>query len=222
MPRSFTAAQLEVLAQDDLVISNFLQRRLALTYEEFRESLADDLIAIVQQLEENPQVYKDDGEDATTQRIVDMLRMMGYTAHHNAQAGGNVDITVEVTRRNFRWIAEAKIFGDVGDMREGYLQLATRYRAGGGEVSGLYGGLIGYIHRENAAKHMRTWKSHFENLPVAQGVTIAPCTRRGPLGFKSDHLHQDYGLPLNVWHLGVVLHFAPRDLSGRTAKRYQA
>lgn len=219
---NLTPARLEFLAEDDIVVKNFLKRRLASTYDEFRESLSDDLLSVISQLEENPQHYRTDTEDATTQRIIDMLKVMGYTAHHNRQSGGNVDITVEVTRRNFKWLGEAKKFESVGDLREGYLQLATRYRTGMDANGVLHGGLIGYLRRPDAVGCIKDWRKHFASQDFAVKAKFDECSRRGPLGFFSEHAHKDYGLPLRVWHFCAVLHFKPEDLSGRQAATYRA
>lgn len=218
--RSLTASSLERLGDEDILIRHFLQRRLAATMEDFLEALHDDVVAIVSMLEENPHQYSDDTEDQTTQRLVDMLKCMGYTAHHNAQAGGNVDLTVEITRKNFRWIAEAKKFGDVGDLREGYLQLATRYKPGVAADGVAHGGLLAYLRRPDAKGKMEAWKAHFLTLPIAAASKTKSCKRRGKLGFISEHPHADYGIPLRVWHVCVMLNFEPKDASARSAKRY--
>jgi len=218
---NLTAARLKSLAQDDITVENFLKRRLAATYDEFRESLSDDLLSVIQTLEENPQHYRDDTEDATTQRIIDMLKCMGYSAHHNRQSGGNVDVTVEVTRRNFKWLGEAKKFNSVGDLREGYLQLATRYRTGMDSNGILHGGLIGYLRRPDAVKCVKDWRENFALQDFAAEAKFEDCPRRGALGFFSVHAHKDYGLPLRVWHFCAVLHFKPDDKSGRTALIYR-
>ncbi|MFO1245374.1 MAG: hypothetical protein U1E71_09380 [Ramlibacter sp.] len=215
-----SAERLMQLGEEDDVIGDVLGRRLAKTYSEFRAVVETDLVRVVQRLEENPQMHAGKSEDETTQAIVDMLVCMGYTANHNAHRGGNVDITVEQTRKNFIWIAEAKIFGDVGDLREGYLQLASRYRPGMDDAGVFHGGLIAYLRRPGAAGHMLSWRKHFLTLPIAQGASTEDCKRRLNLGFFSQHLHGDFGLPFRVWHLCVVLHFKPLDASGREAAKY--
>lgn len=106
------------------------------------------------------------------------------------------------------------------DMREGYLQLATRYTPGNGSLSATYGGLVGYLRRENSAKCMSSWMEHFKADVNAQ-ATITPCNRRGPLGFISEHEHSSLGIPFRIWHFCVSLHFDPQDKSGRTAKKYK-
>jgi hypothetical protein len=218
---SFSMASIAEAAKHDSVVAGMMHRVLATTYEEFLSALSDDLKRVIERIEDNPQSYPDESEDATTQRIADMLWGMQYECFHNLQAGGNVDLTVAMPRRQFKWIAEAKKFSSITGMREGYLQLATRYRPGMDANGVMNGGLIGYVRRPNAAKHMKDWRQAFANLPVAANNTLSNCERRHTLGFISEHAHQDYGVPLRVWHMCVVLYFAPKDVSGRTAKKYK-
>lgn len=222
MPISFSLAAVQDAAKNDVYVANMLRRITVSTYGEFLDVLYDDVKLVIERLEDNPQNYPDESEDATTQRMADILWGMQYEATHNTQAGGNVDLIVSNVRMKFKWIAEAKKFASVSDMREGYLQLATRYRPGMAPDGVMYGGLIGYIHRPNAAKQIKNWRQSFAGLAVAQGNVLADCARRYALGFNSEHSHQDFGIPLRVWHTCVVLHFAPADKSGRTAKRYKA
>lgn len=215
-----TIEAMTVLGYHDPMIRNFLRRLEAQTYDEFLDVLYDDIKIAIERLEQSPQLYVDESEDATTQRLLDTLYGMSYGTHHNLQLGGNVDITVELFRKGFRWIGEAKKFNSVGDMREGYLQLATRYKPGGGSITTLYGGLIGYLRRPNAVSSVEAWKTHYSD-DVAMGSTLSACPRRGALAFISEHAHASIGLPFRVWHLCICLHFEPQDASGRTAKRYQ-
>jgi hypothetical protein len=218
-----SADKLRQISEDDYVTRNFLRRRFARTYSDFREALEDDLLSAIQQLELNPQQHpQSDSEDHTTQWIVDVLWGMGYSVSHNAQQGGNVDITVEQQRMNFRWIAEAKKFSDVGDLREGYLQLSTRYRAVPDENGILHGGLIGYLYRPNPKACMDGWRAHFVES-VVDSCSVVDCSRRPAFGsFVSEHPHVSLALPLRVWHLCVALHFLPEDASGRSAQKYRA
>jgi len=200
---------------------NTLRRFTVTTYDEFLSVLYDDIKLVIERLEENPQDFPDEPEDATTKRMADILWGMQYSASHNLAAGGNVDLTIAISRLNFKWIAEAKKFASVTDMREGYLQLSTRYRPGMGSDGAMYGGMIGYVRSSNAAAFMKRWRTSFLNVPGAENSIVTDCSRRYALGFQSEHTHQDFGVPLRVWHNCVVLTFQPQDKSGRTAKRYQ-
>jgi hypothetical protein len=219
MSKDFSLEAVAEVAKHDPFLTNLFRRITVSNYDEFLDVLYDDMNLVIERLEGNPQNYPDESEDATTQLIADILWGMQYSASHNVQAGGNVDLTI--SKSSFKWIAEAKIFNNVGDMRKGYKQLATRYRPGMGSKGVMYGGLIGYLRRENAANHIERWKTAFSKMSVANGHVLTDCARRYALGFNSEHKHQDFGTPLRVWHTCVVLHFSPKDISGLTAKRYK-
>ena len=219
---AFSIANVFHIAENDIVVGALLRRVFASTYDEFLNVLYDDLKLVIERMESNPQNYPDESEDATTTRIADMRWGMQYAASHNLQAGGNVDLTIEMPRRRYKWIAEAKKFDSVAGMREGYLQLATRYRPGFGANGMMHGGLIGYLRRKNAAKLMADWRSEYASMSVATDATLQECLRRPALGFISQHDHQDFGLPLRIWHMCVVLTFAPKDKSARTSKRHSS
>ncbi len=215
---ALNARLIQELGMHDITVRGFVQRITATNYTEFLDALYSDLNLALGELEKSP--GDDEAEDATTHRLLLVLRGMGYSATHDAHAGGHVDITVEMKRKNFSWIGEAKRFTSVADLTEGYLQLATRYRPQLMDGK-LHGGLIGYLRRPDAASHMKNWREHFASINVAAGAVTRDCDRRGPLAFHSSHPHQDFGIPLEVWHTCVVLHFHPRDKSGRTAKKYR-
>lgn len=209
------------LAEFDDCTNRFIKRQLVASHAEFVECVQHDLDDALKRLENNPQHHARETEDETTQHIVDIMEAIGYVASHNKQAGGNVDITIENKRRGYVWIAEAKKFDDVGDLREGYLQLATRYTPQMGPDGKLHGGLLAYLRRPDASTHMNSWKEHLLAQPVAVGATVEDCKIRLALGFLSEHKHASVGIPIRVWHVCVLLHFKPEDKSGRTAKKYQ-
>jgi len=213
---------MQALCDTDVRARNTIRRLFATTHAEFLDVLYDDLAVALKLLDDSANNYpEDEPEDATTNRLSFILNGMDYSASHNKQAGGNVDLTVEVTRRNFSWIGEAKRFESLTGMREGYLQLATRYRPSMDSDGILHGGLIGYIRKANASGLMQSWHDHFVAMPEASGPLIEPCARRKNLGFISQHAHQDYGLPLRVWHMCAVMRVAPQDKSARGAKKHQ-
>lgn len=220
-PNAFSLELVGELAKQDVFVFNMLRRLTVATYDEFLDVLYDDLKLVIERLEENPQDFPDESEDATTKRIADILWGMQYTAAHDQAAGGNVDLTICLNRLNFKWIAEAKKFKSVTDMREGYLQLSTRYRPGMGSNGVMYGGMIGYLRRPGAAGHMKTWRKALSAVPGAESSVLTDCARRYALAFNSEHAHKDFGVPLRVWHNCVVLTFDPKDRSGRKATRFQ-
>lgn len=207
------------LLEADPDTRHFWRRKTVSTYSEFLDVLKDDLLAAVLRLERNPQLHWEESEDETTMHIVDMLSVMGYGASQS-NVGGNVDLVVELQRQQrFMWLGEAKKFGDVGDLREGFLQLSTRYRPQIADDGQLHGGLIAYLRRPNAVKCVKSWREHLPT--VIAGCAIEDCERRGAIGFVSSHAHESTGLPLRVWHVCAVLHHDPLDASGRSAQKYQ-
>jgi hypothetical protein len=130
-----------------------------------------------------------------------------------------VDLTVEKVRKNWLWTAEAKIFTSLSKVEQGFKQLTTRYSPGNMEEAKA--GMIIYILTKNAADKIDSWKKHLERLGDTS-LSTAPCSTRPKLAFYSTHDHQDSGLPLNVRHIGVTLHFKPQDTSGLTAKKYKS
>ncbi len=221
LQESLTLLRLSQLAKNDVFVRNAIRRILVSTYDDFLDVLYDDLKLVIERLEENPQDFLDESEDATTKRLADMLWAMQYTASHNRASGGNVDLTVENIRMNFKWIAEAKKFASVSDMRAGYLQLSTRYRPSMGANGAMYGGMIGYIRKQNATEHMTRWRQTLPTVSGAERSALFDCARRYTLAFQSEHPHKDFGVPLRVWHNCVVLAFSPQDKSGLSAKRYR-
>jgi hypothetical protein len=215
-----TLADMQVMAKGDVFLRNFFRRLNATTYIEFLDVLYDDITIAVERLEQNPQHYPDEHEDATTQRLLDILFGMAYSASHNCLSGGNVDITIELAKKNWRWIGEAKRFNNTRDLREGYLQLSTRYTPSAGSTGAAHGGLIAYLRRPLASKCMDSWKKHFSEQ-VSPASKLNPCARRGQLGFLSEHEHGALGVPFKVWHFCVALYFHPLDKSGRAAKKYR-
>lgn len=219
---SLTIETLQVLGTQDIFIANMLRRLTATTYDEFIDVLYDDLKLATERLEQNPQLHADDEEDATTEKLLLILYGFQYQAFHDAQSGGAVDITVELPRRGFKWIGEAKRFRSVADMREGYLQLSTRYKPGSGSLHTVHGGLIGYLRRSHAARHVTEWKEHFKDQFHTDGTVYSQCPRRGPWGFVTEQEHVSLGVPFRVWHFCVALHFDPQDKSARGAKKYNS
>lgn len=193
----------------------FLARYSVLNNVEFVEALYDELDSIIVEIERNRQARQDDSEDRLTLEIVTCLNQLGYLAEHNAQSGGNVDITVSHYLEDFRWLGEAKWFNNVGDMREGMLQLVTRYAIG--SPSQDQGGLVGYLKRPNASKCMGDWNKELQTMGLKE-LQLDDCQRRPQIAFYSRHLHETSGLPYRVRHVCVMLHHDPQDKSGRRSK----
>lgn len=215
--QDYSLHEIEQLAVNNPVCRDMFQRLLASSYQDFVEVLYADLDLAVNRLEGNPQLYQNDSEDELTGHIIGILQTLGYAASHGTTGGGSKDITVNGKNPSWVWIGEAKIYKSSNDLHEGYLQLSTRYRHP--DPTKSCGGLLAYIKRPNAATLMDKWKVEFMKLPLPN-LNSRECPKRSKLAFFSIHDHESSGLPFEVRHLAVCLHFYPRDKSGRKAKRY--
>jgi HEAT repeat protein len=196
--------------------NEFLQKNQDIQNSEsnkFIDNLYNDIENIISNIQRNPEVRQRDNENRLTVEIVTHLRGLGYSAHHDPQVGGHVDILVE--RNNFTWLGEAKIFGDNNDLWEGFQQLTTRYS--NGDINQNHVGLIIYIFKENVKLIMEKWQSYLQdkNLPNYDCKPVKP----GSSVFTSSYMHQSSGQIFHVRHMPVILHFDPKDRSGRRRKK---
>ena len=189
-------------------IGNFANRVLAGTYEEFISVLYDDIDKIVERMEENPELLKDDSEDRLTIDIKNQLCATGYDASHETKLGGHVDLVVKKLIKNWIWIGEAKIHKDYAWLLKGFNQLATRYSTG--NDNNCQGGLLIYIRNINAKNVMDKWEEHLEKQDDIEELKITPCPNNS-LSFYSSHNHQRTGLEFKVRHVPLVLCFKPQD-----------
>jgi hypothetical protein len=186
------------------------------TLQDFVEVLYGDIDDIFKDIEESPQHRQNDTEDRLTDEIKIALRRFGYVAEHDPQRGGHVDLTVSDTVKPWTWLGEAKHYGSICDLREGFLQLATRYS--NGDPSDNQGGILAYLKRPNAARQMKRWQDSLSSLRLRK-LSIAACHRRSGLAFYSMHEHGTSGMPYRVRHMCLMLYFAPADKSGRRSRK---
>ncbi len=187
-------------------------------YPEFISVLYADLDDISYNFNKNPQRRAEDTEDRLTDEIVSALNLLGYTADHDRESGGHVDVTVELGSHS--WIGEAKIHQGPAYLYEGFLQLATRYRPASGNWKHNHGGMLIYIQKQkNAAKLKQEWKDHLACKFVEQGEAIefADC-KNNIFAFNSTHNHEISGLEFIVRHIPFLLTHEPKDKSGRNRK----
>jgi hypothetical protein len=221
MSHGFSISNIRAYGEKDPVIRGFSKRVSVETYSEFVDALYDDICDSVKHISLSPQHFLNESEDATTHRLMGVLHGKGYRCQQT-NAGGNIDITVENIQLNFRWIGEAKKFNSVSNLREGYLQLATRYIPGTDEFGIGYGGLIAYLRRSDVAKLMNDWQVEFKAMEIAAGCSVQSCIRLPGRAFNSEHKHQSSGLPFRVWHLCVQLFHNPKDKSALGSAKYSS
>jgi hypothetical protein len=194
-------------------LAGFPSRVLVSTYDEFIERLYRDLDSIISFLQKDPGVRKNDSEDRLTVEIVGLLCQSGYNAEHDAKIGGHTDLSVR--KNDFLWIGEAKIHSNYDYLWEGFLQLSTRYSTG--DTNQKNGGLIIYIRGSNAKSVMDNWRIWLSRKEEIEEYNSCDCELR-ELVFLSTHKHERSGLPFHVRHMPVLLHFDPKDKSGRSRK----
>jgi len=175
-------------------------------------NLYKDIDQVISQIQKNPELREKDTEDRLTIEIVNLLRSLGHEASHETKMGGHADIAV--IKNDFLWLGEAKIYKDNYYLWEGFLQLVTRYSIG--DYNQENGGLLIYIRDKDASSIMQKWQNYLikKSLP---DFSLRPCKMRS-LAFISTHKHERSGQPFHVRHIPVMLHFDPKDKSGRSRK----
>lgn len=219
MSENLTLDLLKILGDRDPIIRGLIERATSPTYDDFLNTLYDDIKNAVHRISKQKHLIVDELEDATTGRIQLFLQGAGYHCDC-ASSGGNVDI--EVLRNGHRWIGEAKRYTSVTAVHEGYKQLSTRYTPGSDPNGVVYGGLLAYLRFPDAAEYTQTWKSTFIADFPKDACKITDCGRFGPLAFNSEHKHKSYGTPFKVWHVCLPLHHEPEDKSGRATRARRA
>ncbi|WP_065065265.1 hypothetical protein [Paraburkholderia tropica] len=206
------------------VTRNMVRLQYVQSYAEFIEIFYELLDYAIDRLQENPQHHQEDSEDALTVKLMNLLEMAGLSVTTGTTGGGNKDLTVRGLNPEWSWIGEAKKFNSLTDVREGFLQLTTRYRT----ANPLYAraGLIAYTLRPRAAQLLKDWMEAAPNVANETAVKlenfrVEECKRRPGLAFNSFHTHVASGLECEIRHVAVVLYHLPEDKSGRTAKKHQ-
>ena len=212
------------LVEHNPVTRNMVRRQFVKTYDEFIDVFYEMLDYAIARLEENAQHHQGDSEDALTVKLTNLLQMAGFSATHGTTGGGNKDLTVSWLNPDWSWIGEAKKYKSLTDVKEGFLQLTTRYR----NANPLYtrGGLIAYTFRPKAATLLKEWMDEAAKVANETNVKldsfrVDECARRPKLAYNSYHDHVASGLECEIRHLVVALYHLPEDRSGRTAKKYR-
>lgn len=201
--------QLKQFEQDIPALAGFPSRVLATDYDGFIKILYFDIDKIIYQIEENPELRLQDGEDRLTIDIKNQLCCMGYNASHDTKIGGHADLLVK--KGNFIWIGEAKIHSSYNYLWEGFLQLTTRYSTG--DSNQRDGGIFIYIRQKNANAIIEKWKNYLLSKDLLD-YNYEPSINR-ELSFFSTHKHEGSGRDFRIKHMPVILYFQPQDKSGR-------
>jgi hypothetical protein len=195
-------------------IGNFPQRLLAANYSDFVDVLYSDIDTAIVHLQENAHLTQKDSEDRLSMDLLGKLHVLGYDATHDTGVRGHCDLTVR--NNGFTWLGEAKIHDSYDYLLEGFNQLCTRYSTG--DHASAAGGVVIYIRQRAAASVMSKWKDHLKENADVPTIAVAECAARPALAFFSEHEHEVSGLPYKVRHMGVCLHFQPKDKSGEKTR----
>ena len=187
-------------------IAHFASRVLADTYDKFIKILYQDIDQIIQVIQENPELRKNDEEDRLTIEIVGNLRRSGYKASHDTKVGGHTDLLVQHSN-GYKWIGEAKIRRGNSNLWEGFLQLTERYSIC--DSNQKDGGMLIYIKVAHANQVMKDWQDHLEQKNLVEYQKhLCP---KNEISFYSKHMHTKSGLLFTVRHMPILLYFNPQD-----------
>lgn len=198
-------------------------------YEEFLDTLYDDLEFIITDLNKSKDKYyqgmqdnSKQGENLVNTTICSMLNCRGWDANHDAHINGNADIVVTIPYTDYQWLGEAKINSNqttYPDAYQGFKQLLYRYSTGLDDQNS--GGLILYITKtqKNQSDILQDWKSIVEKkievadvdeLRYAPALKIESCPKSS-LVFYSYHTHSSSGLEYTVRHMIIDFRHQPKD-----------
>lgn len=208
----YTVAELK--RQEDLNPQEpqWINRRLSKTYDEFLKVLYRDLDRLIADLEDDGNRLQNDTEDRLNSDICRNFRSMGYTATHDTNIRGHVDIVVRFAE--FLWIGEGKKVTGVNNsyLAKGYRQLATRYLKG--KPNANEAGLLVYVFGEDAARVMKAWRDKFtqkaQRFSTTQ-VNISQCPKFPEHAFYTAATHTGSGSEFRVRHFAVMIHWDPAD-----------
>ncbi|MFA0173142.1 hypothetical protein AB4424_24490, partial [Vibrio splendidus] len=90
-----------------------MNRHNPASYNEFVSQIDTDLENIISNTESGKQHHFAKGEDELTQHLIDQLKVLYPSVHHDPQNGGHCDIYMEAKSADgamLRWITEAKVW----------------------------------------------------------------------------------------------------------------
>lgn len=156
-------------------------------------------------LTKNSHLNGDQGEDELSVTIVEQLKLLGILASHDTQTRGHCDIHIEGVD-HFLWIGEAKIHDSYKWLEDGFKQLSTRYATGG--YGQDHGELIIYCRVADSASVLTKWRDMLSEIYDDVEVTEDSIETR--LWFRTQHKCVNSGLPFNVRHRIIPMHFKPK------------
>lgn len=186
------------------------------TYVEFLNQLYSDLAKTFNSLCESAHKRLKDDEDRITTDILSQMRILGWSAYHEANNNGKVDITID--SGFYKWIGEAKIDHDVGNLLKGFKQLFTRYTTGIDYESvqernenATECGIFFYVKKSaNYADLKLRWQKAIKDFCREKGYSVK-FEEENQIYTYSLHQHPKSGLDFKIKYMPLLLHFDPKD-----------
>lgn len=191
------------------------------TYEEFVKFLYTQIDEIVSDMLSNSEDFVDASEDYISNKICSSLNDRKFTAVREAYENGNSDIRIKLG--SFKWIAEAKRATRLSNIKEGLLQLLTRYSKGEGNATS--GGLFIYIQGddEREAILMNKWINielpKIKDSKVIDIISTSTCTLK-PTCYITKLKHPDSRNDYSLRHMPIGFFHNPKDKSARKSKKH--
>jgi hypothetical protein len=182
------------------------------SYQEFIKQLYLDIDESVYYLQSTRHDRQNDSEDRISLDILMSLSRLGYEASHDKKSGGHVDLDIQLG--SHAWMGEAKKDGNI---KEGLLQLTTRYVQSSGNFKHDQGGLLYYmVKTSDALGKLKAWHTDLTN----NGCICTPPDNS--LSFYSTHKLDGSGTDFIVRTMAVSLYHAPQDKSARISATKKA
>lgn len=202
-----TLEELEQLASQNRAIGTLLRIIKVTCPTTFSNAVIEAISEWIEDATRQAHLYRGLKEDQITLFLITHLKASGFDATHDTANGGHCDVVVKHSK-GYIWLAEAKIHDGPRYIKDGYLQLTSRYAHG--THSSPVGGLLIYIFKPNAKKFLDEWREALDKEFSAKGHKTQDCPSGNKLVFISDLTNERSGLPYQVNHFAVPLFFSPR------------
>lgn len=133
-------------------------------YGYFLTMVHDELDRAIEKIEENANLYHDDGEVKLSSHIELQLHGARINCKSETNSNGHVDLTV--IDGDFKWLAEAKIHKGNEWTYHGFQQLTENYSTG--RKNACHGGIIVYnkLVNKNSKQCAQEWLEYIESSSI--------------------------------------------------------
>jgi hypothetical protein len=174
------------------------------SYEEFIDSLYEDLDELIGLVERDAKDFVKASEDEISRELVRLLLARFYWASHDSDEGGHVDIRVAAKGEKYTWLAEAKLDDGPAYLLAGVKQLTERYARG--TPNHNCGAFLVYIQKERSRELFARWREYFAKESELEELKVEDCSARPDMAFFSDFVLPRIGgggSPYRVRHIGI-------------------